>query len=370
VSAMPRGTRGLSWVVPAAVLVVQTAGFAQSNHAPGNGTIYIGTYAGKIEVFDEATATVIGELPFTKGIPARITLSDDKARIYATDSTWEHVELIDRVNRRSIDAFTLSEGSAKTRIWGLQPDPTDQYVVLLFKKYELKTDRWEVGPPTLVQYDLASKSITRTIPWPKGEEREGVGILFSPDGKLMYLLGPEIVALETTGFTEVDRWDLSRPYESGAGRVNLGGLEPTGDAPGFYTGLFTMQDPLQGRRIMGIGRIDLGGKKIEFHPIGPAQGLRFAMAPDRKRGYGLVQDIGEYEYWTFDLENYRLLSRERFAGRPRMGLTVSSSGNLVYIHTAGNTIDVYEASTFRHVRTIELDGDMTSFTMVRPSAGR
>jgi hypothetical protein len=363
-------TRARVLVIVAALAAWQTVAPAQSNHAPGNGTIYIGTYAGEIEILDEATASVVGELPFTRGIPGRLQLSEDESRLYVTDSTFEQVEIIDRVAKRSIDAFTLTQGSAKTRIWGLQPDPTDQYVVLLTKKYELKVDRWEIGPPTLVQFDLASKSVRRTIPWPKGEEREGVGILFSPDGKLMYLLGPEIVALETTNFTEVDRWDLSRPYESGAGRVNVGGLEPTGDEPGFYTGLFTMQDPLQGRRIMGIGRIDLAGKKIEFHPIGPAQGLRFAMAPDRTRGYGLVQNIGDYEYWTFDLENYRMISRQRFTGRPRMGLTVSSSGDLVYIHTAGNTIDVYEASTFTHVRTIELDGDMTSFTIVRPPAGR
>ncbi len=73
------------------------------------------------------------------------------------------------------------------------------------------------------RYDLEQKKITRTIPWPKGEEREGVNIRFSPDGKLLYFFGDDVLILETQNFTEVDTWALSRPIESELGRVNLVG---------------------------------------------------------------------------------------------------------------------------------------------------
>jgi hypothetical protein len=139
------------------------------------------------------------------------------------------------------------------------------------------------------------------------------------------------------------------------------------DAPGFFTGFFTMLDPVQNRRIMGVGRIELAKKKIDFHPIGPARGLGFAVSPDRKRGYGLLQSIEEYELWTFDLESYRVIARTQFRGRPRMGLRVSSSGSILYIHTAGNTIDLYDAASFKLVRTITLDGDMTGVVLVPPA---
>jgi hypothetical protein len=217
-----------------------------------------------------------------------------------------------------------------------------------------------------VQYDLATEKIARTIPWPKGEEREGAGVIFSPDGRLMYLLGSDILIYETTNFTQVDKWDLSRPLENGAGRVSLGGFDPFSDEPGFYTGMFTMQDSLQNRRIMGLGRIDLLKKHIDFHPIGPARGMSFSIAPDHKRAYGLWRDIGESEFWAFDLQTYRVVSRTPFKGRPRMSLRVSSSGNYLYIYTAGNTIDLYDATTFQYQRTITLDGDMTSLTLLPP----
>jgi WD40 repeat protein len=338
----------------------------------GNGTMYVSTYKGVIAVIDEATEKLLGEIPVSVGIPGDVTFSDDRSKIYVVDATFEKVEILDREKRTSLGTFTLSKDKVKTRIWNLQPDPHDQYVILLIKNYTLTSDHWEIGPATLVQYDLASKSVTRTIPWPKGEEREGAGVLFSPDGSLMYLLGDDILIYETKTFTEVDRWDLARPLEPGAGRVNFG-LDPFSDVPGFFTGIFTMQDPAQGRRIMGLGRIDLAKKKIEyFHPLGPARSLGLTVTPDRRRAYGIFRDIGEYEFWSFDLENRRLLQRVQFAGRPRMGLRSSSSGQVLYIYVAGNTIDLYDTATFKLMRTITLDGDMTSFTLLspRPAAAR
>ncbi len=356
-------------VVAAGLAPVAAQRPAASKPAPaGNGTIYLSTYKGVIQVLDEATEKIVAEIPTKSGIPGGVSFSDDRSRLYVQDVSYEKVEIIDRVKRTTIDTFTLSEDKTKVRIWGLEPDPHDKYLILVIKKYTLHTDRWEIGPPTLVQFDLATKKISRTIPWPKGEEREGAGVMFSPDGKLMYLFGEDVLIYETTNFTEVDRWDLSRPIEAGAGRIAFGGLDPFSDQPGFFTGLFTMQDPVQNRRIMGIGRVDLANKKIDFKPIGPARPLGFTITRDHTRAFGLFRDIVEYEFWTFDVPTARVVSRVPFKGRPRMGMRVSSNGNFLYIYQAGNTIDLYDTATLALQRTITLDGDMTSFTLLPPAA--
>ena len=332
----------------------------------GNGTMYVGSYKGVIYEIDEATEKVKREIAVSVGIPIGLTLSDDLSRIYIRDSSYEKVEIIDRLKGTSLGTFTLTEGKAKTRIWGMRPDPLNKTLILTIKKYTLESDRWVIGPPTLVQYDIDQRKIVRTIPWPKGEEREGVNVMFSPDGKLLYMFSEDILIYETTNFTEVDRWEVSRAIEPCAPAIRLGGLPQFSDEPGFYTAFFTTRDPVQNRSIMGLGRIELAKKKIEFHPIGPARGLGFAVAPDRKRGYGLLETIDEWEFWTFDLENYRVLSRKQFKGRPRMGFRVSTNGNYLYIHTAGNTIDLYDTQTLTKQRTIELDGDMTNVLLVPP----
>jgi hypothetical protein len=117
---------------------------------------------------------------------------------------------------------------------------------------------------------------------------------------------------------------------------------------------------------MGIGRVNLVGKSYDFTPIGPAEGVGFAMSVDRKRGYGLMQQIGRYEFWAFDLEQKKLLNRTPFDGRPRMALRVSSNGRLLYVFQAGATIDVYDASSYKLLRTIQMTADQTTNLFILP----
>jgi hypothetical protein len=369
-----RGSNSLWTAVAVMGALVATAGDAPQAQrfgrgvslVGGNGHMYIGTYAGSIQVFDEATEKMSAEIKLQTGIPRSLILSSDRKRFYVLDSTYEKVEIVDIATRSTVDTFTLSSGATKTRIRSMQVDPLQRFMVLLTRSATRKPDRWEISDVALQLYDLQQKKITRDIPWPGGEARENVNIRFSPDGKLLYFFGDDVLIVETENFTEVDTWQLSRPIEQGLGRLNFGAVDDVNDEPGFFTGLFTMQDPVQNRRVMGIGRVDLVGRSVEFHPIGPAEGVGFAMAPDRRRGYGLLQQIGRYEFWAFDLEQKRLLNRVEFAGRPRMALRVSSNGRLLYVFTAGATIDVYDASNYRHLRTIQMNADQTTNLYVLP----
>jgi hypothetical protein len=334
----------------------------------GNSLLYIGTYQGNIQIFDESTEKLVGDIKLQTGIPRSLILSGDKKRFYVLDSTLEKVEIVDIATRKSLDTFTLSSGPTKVRIRSMQVDPLQRFMILLTRSATKKSDRWEIGDVALQLYDLQQKKITRDVPWPGGEARENVNMRFSPDGKLLYFFGDDVLIVETEKFTEVDTWQLSRPIEQGLGRVNFGAVDDVNDDPGFFTGLFTTQDPVMNRRIMGIGRVNLVGKSVEFHPIGPAEGVGFAMAPDRKRAYGLLQQIGRYEFWSFDLEGKKLLTRSEFAGRPRMALRVSSNGQLLYVFQAGATIDVYEASSYRYLRTIEMNADQTTNLFILPKS--
>jgi hypothetical protein len=123
---------------------------------------------------------------------------------------------------------------------------------------------------------------------------------------------------------------------------------------------------VQNRRIMGVARVNLVGKSVDFFTVGPSTSLSFALAPGRKKAYALHQEIGKYEFWAFDLEGRRLIGRTEFPGRPRMSLKVSTNGKLLYIYRAGNTIDVYEAATYKHLGTHILDAELTGDLFVMP----
>jgi hypothetical protein len=336
----------------------------------GNGTLYIGGYPNLIWIIDEATGRTAGTIQVKSGIPRRMGLSRDLKRFYIIDATAENVEIIDIASRTTIDTFKLTEGSTRVRVASLEPDPTHRYAIMLTRTATKQRDRVEIGPSTLQQYDLKEHKVTRSIPWPDGQEQDNANLMFSPDGKLLYLLGNDIRVFETEGFTEVDKWDLSN-LEEGLGQVSMtfggfAGLDTVNDEPGYLTTTFTVEDPVQHRRMMGVARINLSRKDLEFYTLGPAAGVNFALAPDRKRGYGLESSVGRYQFWTFDLEKRRVISRAEFDGRPRMSLKTSSNGQLLYIYNAGDTIDIYDGSSYKYLRTITLPGDVTTQFYVVP----
>jgi hypothetical protein len=361
------GRVGLVGLVGIAAVTLFT-GAAPAKLTGGNGTLYIGGWPHRIFVIDEATEKVTGTIEVTTGQPTRMTLSNDRKRFYAVNAVGEEVEIFDLAARKSIDHFSLSEGRKKERIRALIPDPLDRFAVMLVKGAEKKIDRFEISPPSLVVYDLKERKVTRTIPWPNNEESEFVNIMMSPDGKLLYFFANDVLIYDTTEFKQVDKWELARPVEEGLGRFDFGPTDVTYEEPGFYSGLFVAQDPVQNRRIMGAARVNLAAKSVDFWPIGPARFVGFSLAPDRKRAYGLLQEIGHYEFWTFDLEHHKLGAKTEFNGRPRMALRVSSNGKVLYIYQAGNTIDLYEASTYKYLRTITLDADTTTALFVVPPA--
>ncbi len=337
---------------------------AQPAPSGGNGTFYVTTYSRATYVIPESTMTVAHRIPFDAGLPVGITLTADRKRLYVQDAPFERMRVYDLTSRALVDSFHLSTGATKVRLMGMGLDPKERFAVFLIKTTTRKPDRFEIGKPTLVRYDLKTHAVTDTIPWPRNQEREFAGFQFSPDGKYMYLFGDDILVYETDKFTVVDRWMLSQPLQEGMGRFGFGFPESLFEEPGYYTGLFRMTDPVQNRRIMGVARVNLGTRSVDFYALGPDEPVGFTLAPDRKKAYGLKQRVGQYEFWTFDLEGRRVAGRKPFNGRPRMQLLTSTNGQLLYIAGAGSTIDIYEAATLRFLRTVTLDSDMIDVLLV------
>jgi len=343
-----------------ALLLLAATTSAADKITGGNGTLYLGGRPNKIFIIDEATEKVTGEILCKTGAPSDLELSEDKKRFYLRDMTFENLEIVDIASKQVIDSFRLSEGNKKARIFGYAADPLNRFMILFTKIATKEIDHYEIAAPTLQLYDLKEHKVTRTIPWPNNEEREFANIRFSPDGKYLYFFGEDILIYDTTNFKQIDKWELSRPLEDGFGRINFNGLDDRNEEPGFLTGLFTIQDPVQNRRIMGVARVNLEKKSVDWYPLGPANGISFSLAADRRWAYGLHQEIGKYEFWSFDLVNHKMGPHAEFPGRPRMALKVSSNGKILYVHQAGNTIDLYDSSNFKYLRTITLDADMTT----------
>ena len=350
-------------------LLFATALAAQENGGGAangrNAYWYMGNYSNEVLVWDEASEEVVDRIPVKRAISLRLTLSDDRSRLYVLDPFFETVEIIALPSKESVGEFTLSEGSTRTWIRSFQVHPSLEWAAILVQSRTKLADRYQIDEPTILRFDLTSYEVTDTIPWPGEELRQNANFRFSPDGDLLYMFSDDLIAVDSETFEEVDRWAISEPFETGLGAMTLPfGESPYQEEEGVYTGLFRVMDPVQNRRLMGFATVDLAEQQVEFHPIGPSERVSFALSPDGTKGYGLRSEIGHYEMWKFDLAGRRVADRITFEGRPRMALMPSADGERLYIYNAGSTIDVYDEETFELLRTVTLDADMTSVVVV------
>jgi DNA-binding beta-propeller fold protein YncE len=241
-----------------ALFVVSVAPFALSAQQAPNGTFYMGTYANKIMVIDEATLAVRDSIPLSIGIPYRMLLSENRQHFYILNPRSDQVEIVDIATRKATGKFTLSTPRTIVEIGGMNVDPKERYAVLLIKSTIKRADRFEITRPILVRYDLAKRAVTDTIPWPKGEERDNAQIIFSPDGAYMYFFtSTDVLVYDAATLKQVDTWDLTQSFfEEGMGRINAGFGGDIYEEPGFYTNIFRSTDPVNHRAMMGVARSD------------------------------------------------------------------------------------------------------------------
>ena len=137
--------------------LVRAESRGQARSSAGNGTIYIGTYPNQFWIIDEATR----EGRRHRSRSSRASRGARRCRATGRASTpskrqMEKVEIIDIAARKTIDSFTLSERNKHVRIRSIEPDPQHRFVMLVTKTATKLSDRFEIGAPTLLQYDLAS----------------------------------------------------------------------------------------------------------------------------------------------------------------------------------------------------------------------
>ena len=348
-----------------ACLLVLSGSGAAGLHAQETATWYLGTYSYDVLVWDEASEEVVDRIAVENFIPTEIVVSEDKTRLYVRDASAKVIEVIDVEAGEVIDSHTLTADSVSVRIGGFAPHPSNDRAVMSLMRYTKHIDRFTVEGPFIVEYDLEAKEVTDTVPMPDGATPDAVGFRYSPDGNTLYLFANDIIALDAETYDEVDRWELSQPIEPGLGRGSFGTSSGTYDEPGVATSLFRMTDPAQSRRLMGISRVRLSEREVDFFTLGPSEPVgSFVLAPSGDKAYALYSEIGRYEFWEFDLEAQRVTRRQPFEGRPRMSLQVSADGEELYVYRAGNTIDVYDVDTFELMRTVEFDEDMLRIAVV------
>lgn len=357
----------------ASLLVAQEAGRS----------MYVGTLDRKLLIVDPVKEGVVGEIPLG-GIPRTTVLSADQTKLHIVTTKMD-VETVDLAARKVVSSFSLSDGKSNPRMVrsggrgfsGIAADPGGRYLYATMKVAIKEVDHYRLEPPQFIVIDLQEKKIAKSLPFPKGYD-QGFGFAatykVSPDGKLLYVFDRDIVVFDLSDLHQVDRIELSKPPHPGASPYRLAANDDPNDDPRIVTSVFTSVDPIVHKETLGLARLDLITRKVEYTPIGPALPMvGFALSPDRNRGYSMMSTNAganrRTEWWVWDIEKHAVIRRAELPARPNFRFGLSSDGKKLMVYGSGSTIEFFDVNTLQSTKILYLEKDTTT-NVISMAAGK
>jgi DNA-binding beta-propeller fold protein YncE len=337
-----------------------------SKGALAQGIMYAGVWPNDVLVMDEATGAIKDRIHLRHGAAFSLTRSQDRKKFYAVTGLMQTIEVVDLETKQVVDEVTFSEGNRKTtfqRSVAIHPDGVTLFAPIRTTTKEI--DRYNIDKPQLAKINMRDKKIEKTLELPREYGQAGL-MRVSPDGKFLYVFSRDLLIIDVAEFKLVDKMLLDRPIFPGLGLFRFGTSFESFDQPNSLTFAYNSTDPMTNRNMMGIAKFNLVDRSLDFYETGPSIGGSFTVSPDGKRAYIVRNQVGQDEFYVFDLEGKRLVKRQEYDGRPRTAIKVSSDGKKVYLHQAGNTIDYFNADTLQFEKRVELPGDFTTDLFVFP----
>ena len=352
--------------------------------------MYVGTLDKKLLVIDEVKEEVVGEIPLG-GIPRTTALSADKKKLHIF-TTQMLLQTIDLESRKIISSFNLADPRTRLRIQanapdivnagnngarfsGIAVDPNGRYLYTTMRNAVKDIDQYRIDPPQFVAIDLQERKIVKAWPFPK-EMNQGFGFnatyKVSADGKRLYVFQEDILVFDLDSFKQIDRIELAQPPYPGASPYRLAASDDPFDAPDTVTSVFTSVDSIVHKGTLGLAKIDLTTRKVDYFPIGPLLPMNgFQLSPDRKRGYSVMPKIGAganraTEWWVWDIESHKVIKKKDFDTRPTFRFAVGGDGKKLYLYGAGSTLEVWDAETLESRKLIYLNKDTTTNLITLP----
>jgi hypothetical protein len=322
--------------------------------------LLVGVWPNRLRFFDESTEEPIAEMQLRYGAVTNVFGSDrtaDFRRFFFVTDRMEAVEVVDIASRTVVDEVKLSSPERRVRMYGAAPDAAGKVLYLTVDAVGMEVDRFLPENVDVVRYDLENHRILESFSLPSEIEAPMLPPLLrpAPDGKTLYVLSQNIYVLDLETHQIADKIDFSKPRAPGYGAPGVASA-PFEASPGILYGFYRSPDPVLGKTMFGISRVDLGRREVTTFDVSTDVNVEwFTLSPDGKRAYAGMGDMV-----AVDLETRRILARKEGVerGRQNTAMVVSSDGTKLFVGGVGPLIQVYDAQTLEPLRQIHAGGDI------------
>lgn len=320
----------------------------------------IGIWPNRIRFFDEATEEFVGEMALRNGAVTNVFGSDhtkDGRRFFFITDRMETVEIADIPSRTIVDEIKLSSPERRVRFWSAAPTSSGTELYLVVNVVDLEVDRFVREAVDVIRYDLGSHRVVVSFRLPAGIDPNFLPplVFLSSDDAHLYAVADDIYILDANTHELVDRIELGRPRNPGFPAPGLA-FGPTEGEPGVLYGINRSPDPILGKPMLGITRVELETRRVETFDVGTQAAVEWlGIAPDGRRAYAGMRDLV-----AIDMDSHRVVGRKDAVeqGRQNTTINVSADGAKLYVAGVGPRIQVYDAATLEPLRTIEAGGDI------------
>jgi hypothetical protein len=364
-----------------ATVVVLFASLSQASAAPH--LAYIGTLDHKLLIIDEDQDAVVGEIQLG-GTPRTVALSADQKHLYIINTRMT-IEIVDLATRKVTGTIDLTDEHTQARVtavarnWfngegaqgrfsGIAVDPNGRYLYSTLRMIRKDKNEYHLDPPKFVVIDLNSKAVAKTFDFPR-EYDTGFGFRatfkVSPDGKYLYVFDDDIMIMDLSSFTIVDRIPLAKPPYPGASPYRLTAGDDPYDGATSVTSLFVSVDPIVHKGTLGLASLDMTTRKVTYTPIGAdLPMIGFMVAPGKRLAYSVMYTGAAgnrtTEWWTWDLQTHRVINRAPLESRTTFSFGISGDGTKLYLYGSGSTLEIFNAQTLKSEKLLFLNKDLTT----------
>jgi hypothetical protein len=323
----------------------------RSQQQPSGADWYVqGTHPNLLLVIDGSKDEIAFQIVTHGRSPKELVPAPDGKRVYVTTDGRQKIEVINLVSRKVEEVINLAQPAHRITIYGMAFSRDGRELFVHVKPVRELPDEYKVEPPEIIALDLGTKKTRKIAEVPHGT----AALVALKDGKRLVAWGRDLYFIDLASGKIVDTYPLQGVYHApGRPQYNTLPLFAQHDRSGVLAFPYFSNDPITKKDVFGYVNLDVDTGAVEVQELGPPVSLySFVVSPDRKREYG----VGVSQLVTVDLAAKKVIDL-RDQERTQYVANISSDGKKLYLGGAGPHMFVYDTTTLKTIKTIELPGD-------------
>jgi DNA-binding beta-propeller fold protein YncE len=319
----------------------------------------LGIHPHAVVLLDGGKDAIVAEIQTTGRNPKEIVPSPDGKFLYVTSDGRAKLEMLNVQTRRVEKVFDITPADYHLTIFGVAVTSRGDLLYIHVRPVRMLPDELRVEPAQIWSVDVKSGQKKKIMEVPQGV----MTLALTSDDRQLIAWGRDLYYIDPAQGRITDTYPLMSRTLPDKGPVNTLAAFVQYERSDILSLPYYTTDPITHKDSFGLADLDLVTGKLDLMELGPPVPLYSAVvSPDRKHAYALMLQLVAVDRTQRQVERMVDLERTRYVAN------ISRDGKKLYVSGASPYIHVYDTTTLKLTKTIDLSGDpgVTAFRALPP----